>query len=83
MADREIIDPAVLKRAGISREEEERGALQKVARAEREIIEQIIKKHPRDLDAAARELAVSRTTLWRRMKKYDMIARSRGSGADR
>ena len=69
-----------MERANISREPEEKGALQRMKSMEKEIIEKVIKKHPRDLCAAARELGVSRTTLWRRMKKHNMIAKEKDSG---
>jgi two-component system response regulator HydG len=39
---------------------------------ERVLIEQSIKKHSHNLVEVCRELDISRTTLWRRMKKYDL-----------
>ncbi len=43
-------------------------------RAEREMISAALARHPGDLQAAARELQVSRTTLWRLMKKHQVQA---------
>lgn len=73
IAEKEVIDTAVLERARISKAPEQEAALQKIASTEKEIIQQVIRRHPRDLDAAAQELGISRTTLWRRMKKYNMM----------
>jgi DNA-binding NtrC family response regulator len=73
VAEKEVIDTEVLERARISKAPEQEAALQKIATTEKEIIQQVIRRHPRDLDAAAQELGISRTTLWRRMKKYDMM----------
>lgn len=73
ISESEVIDKATLERADISSTPEEKGALKKMALTEKEIISQVVKKHPRDLDSAAKELGVSRTTLWRRMKKYNMV----------
>jgi two-component system response regulator HydG len=41
-------------------------------RAEREMIVAALGRHPGDLQAAAHELQVSRTTLWRLMKKHQV-----------
>lgn len=37
---------------------------------EYQLVVRAIQRHPRRLDQAAKELGVSRTTLWRRMRKY-------------
>lgn len=39
---------------------------------EYQLVLQAVQRYPRRLDDAARELGVSRTTLWRRMRKYDI-----------
>ena len=46
-------------------------------RAERDMIVATITRHRGELSAAARELQVSRTTLWRMMKKHQITADSR------
>ncbi len=42
---------------------------QVVEAAERQAIEAAVRRHPADLSAVARELRISPTTLWRKMKK--------------
>ena len=39
---------------------------------EYQLVLRAVQRFPRRLDEAARELGVSRTTLWRRMRKYDI-----------
>ena len=39
---------------------------------ERQIVQHAVNRHPGRLDQAAKELGISRTTLWRRMRKYDI-----------
>ncbi len=39
---------------------------------EYQVVLRVVQRYPRRLDQAARELGVSRTTLWRRMRKYDI-----------
>jgi two-component system response regulator HydG len=39
---------------------------------EYQVVLRAVMRYPRRLDQAARELGVSRTTLWRRMRKYDI-----------
>ena len=39
---------------------------------EYQLVLRAVQRYPRRLDEAARELGVSRTTLWRRMRKYDI-----------
>jgi DNA-binding NtrC family response regulator len=39
---------------------------------EYQVVLRAVQRFPRRLDEAARELGVSRTTLWRRMRKYDI-----------
>jgi DNA-binding NtrC family response regulator len=80
VSESETISLETLQKANVVWKQEEEGVLQKVEHMEREIIERVIKKHPRDLYAAAMELGVSRTTLWRRMKKYKMIVREKEAG---
>ena len=52
-------------------------------RAEREMIVATLARHDGEIAAAARELQVSRTTMWRLMKKHgiDRLERSRNSRA--
>ncbi|MHC4946162.1 MAG: sigma-54-dependent transcriptional regulator [Planctomycetota bacterium] len=76
LCDKETLGLEDLEKANVSRKQEERGPLQKMALTEKEILEEVIRKHPRDMEAAALELGISRTTLWRRMKKYNMIQRN-------
>ena len=47
-------------------------------RAEREMVVATLAKHRGEIAAAARELQVSRTTLWRLMKKLRITADARG-----
>jgi transcriptional regulator of acetoin/glycerol metabolism len=46
-------------------------------RAEREMIVAMLAKHRGEIVAAARELQISRTTLWRLMKKHKISAEAR------
>ncbi len=39
---------------------------------EYQLVLRVVQRYPRQLDLAAKELGVSRTTLWRRMRKYDI-----------
>ena len=64
----------ILSQAHFRKKEGEQKGLEEVALREKEIIEDVVKRYPRDLDSAARELGISRTTLWRRMKKYKLLA---------
>jgi len=41
---------------------------------EHQLVQRAVHRHPGRLDEAARELGVSRTTLWRRMRKYNIRA---------
>ncbi|MFO0984467.1 MAG: helix-turn-helix domain-containing protein [Planctomycetota bacterium] len=74
------IGPDLLRRFGLRVELEPasgevfRGT---IANAEREAIQRVLTKHPRNLLGAAQELGISRTTLWRKMKKFGMIQRGR------
>ena len=72
--EKETIDKNLIEKASIRIKPDKEDRLQKVAHTEKEIIREVIKKHPRNLDSAAKELGMSRTTLWRRMKKYNMIS---------
>ena len=47
---------------------------------EYQLVLRAVQRYPRRLDEAARELGVSRTTLWRRMRKYEI--RLPGAGDD-
>lgn len=42
-------------------------------RAEAEVLERVLNKHKGNRTQAARELGISRATLWRKMKKYKLI----------
>jgi DNA-binding NtrC family response regulator len=52
--------------------EPERGIAEHLGDREYEIVLRAVQRNPGRLDQAARELGVSRTTLWRRMRKYDI-----------
>ncbi|MCS6805553.1 MAG: sigma-54 dependent transcriptional regulator [Acidobacteriota bacterium] len=49
--------------------------LEVLAARERALIQDAINRHRGNLDQAARELGISRVTLWRRMKKFNLSAR--------
>jgi len=76
-ASDEIIDIGTLESARIRKKPQSDSAFQKVLNTEKEIIEEVVKRNPRDMDSAAEELGMSRTTLWRRMKKYNLLVSKR------
>jgi transcriptional regulator with PAS, ATPase and Fis domain len=53
-----------------------------VARSEQSIIEEALRRHKNKRTAAARELGISRVTLYNKMKKYQMLEAPRRHGPE-
>ncbi|NUP96531.1 MAG: sigma-54-dependent Fis family transcriptional regulator [Planctomycetaceae bacterium] len=51
---------------------EDHGIAEHLGDREYQVVVRAVQRNPGRLDKAARELGISRTTLWRRMRKYDI-----------
>ena len=71
---RPIIDLEHLPREPRHRDERPEPALSEADRAEAEKIRAVLRRYPTSRPQAARAMGVSRTTLWRKMKKYGISA---------
>ena len=69
-----IIDLEHLPREPRQRDERPEPALSEADRAEAEKIRAVLRRYPTSRPQAARAMGVSRTTLWRKMKKYGISA---------
>jgi PAS domain S-box-containing protein len=69
-----IIDLEHLPREPRHRDERPEPALSEADRAEAEKIRAVLRRYPTSRPQAARAMGVSRTTLWRKMKKYGISA---------
>lgn len=72
------IGPEVLERLGLRGVDEpieaDGGAIKnRIEGEERRAVEEAVQRNPRNLARAASELGISRTTLWRKMKKYGLL----------
>ncbi len=74
-ADGEVT-PAVLQRLGVEASAEPESGTSamrtRVEVEEKRAIEEELRKNPRNLKQVAKNLNISRTTLWRKMKKYEI-----------
>lgn len=68
-----VISRETIERASIRPEtSDKRPIADALGDREHQIVLRAVQRNPGRLDEAARELGVSRTTLWRRMRKYDI-----------
>ena len=78
MLTREIVEQA-LRRVGPETREAPKRMAESLEDREYQLVLDAVSKHRGQLEVAARELGVSRTTLWRRMRKYDIRAQGSSS----
>ena len=71
----EVLEKLGIAAAPMEADNEGHAMRTRVEQEEKKAIEEELRRNPKNLKQAAQNLNISRTTLWRKMKKYDMDAK--------